>query len=494
MSLLPAVKLWIWVSVLASLAGWSLSALGALTRLGYVVFGFAAAAVFLAGRKAFGWEAPVGWFNWRRLQRRFRRWLPASFALLSLLVFLGGALYPPSNHAGFTYRTPRVLHWLMAGHWHWIHTPDYRMNDRACGFEWLTAPLILFTKTDRALFLINFLSFLLLPGLTFSVFTRLGVRPRAAWYWMWLLPTGYSFLLQAGSTANDTFPTVYALAAVDFGLRAWGRDASPRRPPSASHGRLGEASLPSRRASDLWLSILAAGLLTGAKASNLTLLLPWAIVVAPSLPVLLRRPLATAGVVLLAGAVSFLPSAALNVRYCGDWSGLSLEKQGMDMKNPLVGVWGNALLLLKNFVPPFFPLAGKWNASALTVLPRAVVEPMKANFEPGFHRWDSLAQLRATLPKELRVVGFLGHGDDVDISLWRPFFSRRVEHILLQDTPEQIRQRHIEYIVVSGGYLAGSGMQLAEWLQRTGAEVLGKATVTQTVTRGPQPWYVVRLR
>ena len=72
------------------------------------------------------------------------------------------------------------------------------MNDRACGIEWLTAPLLLFTRCDRALFLLNFIPFLLLPGLVFSVFRRLGVRARVAWHWMWLLPTGYIFLLQAG--------------------------------------------------------------------------------------------------------------------------------------------------------------------------------------------------------------------------------------------------------------------------------------------------------
>jgi hypothetical protein len=631
MSLLPVVKLWIWVSTLATLAGWSLSALGALNRMGYLVFALLAAAVFVAGRNALGWELPVGWFNGRKLARRFRRWLPASFAGLTLLVFLAGALYPPSNHTSFTYRTPRVLHWLIAGHWHWIYTPDYRMNNRACGFEWMTAPLLLFTKSDRALFLLNFVAFLLLPGLIFSLFTRLGVRPRVAWHWMWLLPTGYNFLLQAGSPANDTFPTVYALAAIDFALRAW----------------------KSRRASDLGLSVLAAALLTGAKASNLTLLLPWAVVAWPLAPLLLRKPLAAVGLVLLAAVVSFLPTAALNVRYCGDWSGLKLEREGMDMKNPVVGVWGNALLLLKNFVPPFFPWAGKWNHSALTVMPQAVVKPMVANFENGFHtigempvedtaglgfgvsalvavsvaagwrrkgrderngrngsnaavpnlvrrlaliapwgsllaygmksgivdaarlispyyalllpslligagqaqvvrrrwwrgmvwlvlllalavvvtipgrplwpaqtmlsklqarlpnqrliaralevygvygnRWDSLAQVRAVLPKDLAVVGFLGHGDDVDISLWRPFFSRRVEHILLEDTPEQIRQRHIQYVVVSGGYLATRNVSLATWLLQTRAALLATFTVTQTINLGPQPWYVVRL-
>jgi len=57
----------------------------------------------------------------------------------------------------------------------------------------------------------------------------------------------------------------------------------------------------------------------------------------------------------------------------------------MNMKNPVVGVWGNALLLvLNNFVPPFFPLAGWWNQHALSVLPHFLAAPMVANFEQGF--------------------------------------------------------------------------------------------------------------
>ena len=200
------------------------------------------------------------------------------------------------------------MHWLAEGHWHWIHTPNYRMNDRCCGFEWLTAPVLLFTGSDRGLFLINFISFLLLPGLIFSVFTRLGVRPRVAWHWMWLLPTGYNFLLQAGSLGNDTFPTVYALAAVDFGLRAW----------------------ESRRPSDLWLFTAVGGVADRGQGEQPA--------VAAALGDcgfarccrwLLRRPVMTVlALVLLAATVSFLPTAVLNLRYCGDWSGLALEHAG----------------------------------------------------------------------------------------------------------------------------------------------------------------------
>ncbi|HOC57798.1 MAG TPA: hypothetical protein PKI20_19420 [Verrucomicrobiota bacterium] len=631
MSFLPLIKLWIWVSALATLAGWALSAVGQLNRVGYLVFGGLAAVAFWLGRRVSGGKPLRTGFKWSKARRRFGRWLPACFLGLAVLIFLGGALYPPSNHTAMTYRTPRVLHWLMEGQWHWIETPNYRLNNRACGLEWLTAPLMLFTKSDRGLFLVNFVPFLLLPGLVFSMFTRLGVRGRVAWNWMWLLPTGYSFIVQAGGAGNDTFPAVYALAAVDFALRAW----------------------ESRRASDLWLSFLSAALLTGAKASNLTLLLPCAIVVFPLLPLLLRRAGGTVLVLLLAGAVSFLPTAALNVHYCGDWSGMVLEREGMDMKNPLVGIWGNALLLLSNnFVPTFFPLAGWWNRSALTVLPHAITDPMVANFEGGFmvlgemptedwaglgfgvsvllaasvvmtllrrgpaagrgsragsrwvpgwvrwcallapwvsllaycvksgmvtparlispyyalllpslllgarpaeivrsrwwrwmvggvlllallvvvvtpgrplwpartilskvlnarpgqrtaqraldvysvydKRWDPLAKVRERLPDGLTVVGFMGNPDDIDISLWRPFFERRVKHFLPEDTLSEIRQRDIQYAVVNGGNLAAIGLPLAAWLERTGAEVVDTVSAALTVTHGPQPWHIVR--
>ncbi|HOX56944.1 MAG TPA: hypothetical protein P5205_12155 [Candidatus Paceibacterota bacterium] len=628
MSFLPLVRVWIWVSVLASVAGWGLSALGQLNRAGYAAFAVVAAIGIWLGRRKLRWVVAEPVFNWRKARVRFRRWLPACFLGLAFLVLLGGALYPPSNHTAMSYRTPRVLHWLAEGNWHWIHTPNYRMNLRCCGIEWLSAPVLLFMKSDRALFLINFVSFLLLPGLTYSVLTRLGVRRQVAWWWMWLLPTGYSFLLQAGSLGNDAYPAVYALAAVDFGLRAW----------------------ESRRLSDLCLSILSAALLTGAKATNLPLLLPCGLVVLGLVPLLLRRPAMTFATVLLGATVSFLPTAALNMRYCGDWSGLNMEKTGMDMKSPVVGIWGNALLLAKNFVPPFLPQAGWWNHSARSIVPPAITSRMDRSFEEGYlglgempvedttgigfgiswlvvisvlaawlirskaqgawtgsrfiprqlrwllvvapwgallaycmksgivdagrlisayyalllplllisarqaeivrRRWwrvmacgvvllavpvlvltpgrplwpaqtilsrlvawkpdqrllkraltvysvydvrsDTLAGVRAMLPAGLSVVGFVGTCDDIDISLWRPFGSRRVKHILLSDSLEQIRSRQILYAVVGEANLLENNTTLAAWQARTGAQVVATTTATMTVSQGPRNWSLVR--
>jgi hypothetical protein len=362
MPFLQPVKIWIWLAALASLAGWILSAFGQLNRAGYLIFFAAAFAVVFLWRRKNPPQNDSKKFNWKKFSRRFHRPLPCALAALALLIFFGGAIYPPSNYTGLTYRVARVLQWLAHDGWWWIHSPNYRMNDRACGIEWIYAPLVLFTKSDRLLFLVNFIPFLLLPGLVFSVFTRLGVCPRVAWQWMWLLPTGYNFLLQAGSMANDTYPTVFALAALDFALRAW----------------------KSRRTLDLWHSILAAALLTGAKASNLPLLLPWAIAIFPLLPLLRRKIFATALICLVAATLSFLPNAILNFHFCGDWTGGNLEDPRLTMKNPLVGIYGNAFqLALDNLAPPVFPMAHWWNEHATAFLPQFLTVASK-HFDDGF--------------------------------------------------------------------------------------------------------------
>lgn len=363
MTFLPWVRIWILISAFASASGWLLSAVGELSPLGYAVAGLFSAACLYAGRHQLAGQ--FGCFASNRSRRRFRRFLPLAFVILAALVLLGGILYAPSNYDALTYRLPRVLHWLAEGRWHWIPTVNDRMNDRSCGFEWLMAPVLLFTHSDRLLFLINFVPFLLLPGLVFSVFTRLGVSGRVAWQWMWLLPTGYNFLLQAGSLANDAYAAVYALAALDFALRA----------------------RSSRRFADVGFSTLAVALLTGAKSGDLPLVLPWLVVFTPVASKLLVRPLAGCFLIVAALLVSFLPTAGLNYVNCGDWTGLSLESPQIVMRHPLAGILGNSLVFISsNFVPTIFPLAGWWNQSVLSWLPAGFGSLLQSNFEPAFQK------------------------------------------------------------------------------------------------------------
>ncbi len=339
---------WIWSCAYLNFAGWILSAIGQLNAKGYIVVLVTGGLAFFAGNAVGPAEAAAKFQRrFKTFRHRFQRPLPFAFLILSAMAFLGGAIYAPTNYDALAYRLPRVLHWLAAGQWHWIHADFDRVNDRACGIEWVSAPWIAIFKTDRFLFLINVVSFLFLPGLAFSVLTRLGVRARAAWHWMWIAPTGYCFLLQAGSIANDAFSAPFALAAIDFALRA----------------------KSSKSARCFFSSILAAALMTGAKASNLPLLLPWAIAIVPALKILVRRPVASAAICVLAASASFIPSAILNQRFCHDWSGASLE--GHQAPGSLAIRFGANIVLVtsENVVPPIFPQAARWNELVRRVIP-----------------------------------------------------------------------------------------------------------------------------
>lgn len=373
------VAIWVFLCAFLSCTGWVLSGLHSLNRAGYLVaFGLGLVGM-LAARQRLGWQ--TGWqLNARKLWRRFTRPLPLAFLLLAGLAILGGALHAPSNYDGLTYRTPRVLHWLAAEQWHWVQTSFPRLNVRAAGYEWVTAPLIAFFQTDRLNFMISGISLLLLPGLSFSILRRLGVRSRVAWCWMWLLPTGYTYLLQAGSIGNDLFGAVFGFAAIDFALRA----------------------RVSGRVECLWLSLLAAALATGAKSINLPLGLPWLMALGPALKLVWRKPVGTLLVAVVAVMASLVPISWLNIRYCGDWGGQVLEHSAFGGQ-PFLRLAANTIgFTLQNFTPPVFPFAKAANHFLAEARPAWLAARMDAAFEPGAAKFQ-LVELQT---EEFAGLGF----------------------------------------------------------------------------------------
>lgn len=394
--------LYCWFFVVASFNffGWILGATGWLNKTGYLLtVSVIGIVVFFWGRSARKSCTPFSWS--RQLKRRLGRPLPICFSILAILILISGLIHGPNNYDALSYRIPRVLNWLSEGNWHWIHTHDPRMNTRICGAEWLIAPWIALTGTDRWIFLINWSAFLLLPGLVFSVFYRLGVKPRVAWNWMWLLPTGYHFALQAGGNANDILGSLYALAAVNFALRASQKSS----------------------AWDGWFAMVAAALLTSSKLSNLPLLLPIALALLPATRCLLKRPLRTAAVCVIAATVSLLPTAWINFTHCGDWSGDVLERKAdqaalflpagddgekvqaeefiFKVKDPLIGVSVNSIkMFLDNLCPPVFPMASWWNRHVLNWIPGEWRTRLLQNFAP------TVFQQRELQAEESAGLGF----------------------------------------------------------------------------------------
>jgi len=349
---------WIVVSAFFSCSGWLLSAIGQLNTVGYGLVLAVGIALWLGfGRRVCGgvqWKLTAG-----KLRRRYAHAFPALFLLFACLAVLGGILYAPNNYDALTYRFPRILNWLAEHRWHWIATRDGRMNFSATGFEWLMTPLFALTGSDRFLFLINSVSYALLPGLTYATFIRLGVGKRQAWVWMWLLPCTYGLVLQAGSIGNDAFAVVYLLSSICFALKF----------------------RESGKAWDFWVGMIAAALLTGAKASNLPLLLPWALASLPSLRLLKARPFGSALVAIVCIMVSFLPVAWQNAKNTGDWTGEPSNKPGIKVINPYYGLVGNSLqLVCQNVMPPVMPAAELWNGMVAGWLQSPRRAPLLRNF------------------------------------------------------------------------------------------------------------------
>jgi hypothetical protein len=330
-----AVFLWLCWCVYFNCAGWVLSAAHELNFFGYALAACLGIAALLGWRKKTSAKIfPTA--NCQKLRRRSRRPLPAVFMLVAALVFLGGVLYAPGNYDALTYRLPRMLNWLAAGHWIWIPTANDRMNYSATAWEWTAMPIFALLRSDRGLFLINAIGFLLMPGLLFSVFRQLGVTRRVAWTWMWILPLAYGYVTQAGGIGNDFAGTLFGLISIYYGLRA-------RR---------------SQDVQNVWLAALAAALMTGVKLSNLPLLLPCLVAVWPALPRLRERW--TAGVAVMAAAVliSAAPVMALNRLHTGSWSGDPKNLFHLQIKNPAAAFLGNGILLLQqSFMPPVLPEA-----------------------------------------------------------------------------------------------------------------------------------------
>ncbi len=334
------LAVWILWSAWCTLCGWGLSILGHLDRAGYG----AALVLFAAGlffsRRYWLVAAQRPLFLLRR--STYRRLAPKLWLLLVLISLAEGLGHHGDNFDYLTYRATRLLHWWWAHHWYWIDSTNLRENFSAPGFEWLMAPIFVLFHTDRPFFLINLVSYVMLPGLVFSVFRTLGVNGRVAWWSMWVLPAGLCYALEAGGLGNDMFCCVYLLAAFHY----------------AGQARSGSVVAMS-------LAILSAALLTDAKASNIPLVLPWLVLVALSWR---RFPHDARGWGVLAGAslIGLLVSAAvimaLNYHFTGDYAGDPTDWEGMKIKNPLLGLLGTGIMTaVSNFSPPFLPHEILWH-------------------------------------------------------------------------------------------------------------------------------------
>jgi len=317
---------WLIWSTWASATGWALSAVGQLHGGGYLL-----ALPFLIVPSVMWWRhsSAGGWIRLKpfKLRGRALQWVYIGIALMSLAAAL---IYIPWSFDAVTYRLPRVLYWLEERQWYWIGTIDGRLDYSSCGLEWQMIPVMLLTQTDRCLFLLSYLPFLLLPGLTYLGGRTLGMGRRPMLIWMWLLPCAYCIVLQSSGLQNDGYTTCYTVACLAF------------------------AGVAIRRKDPLACALagIAAALLTGAKLSNLPLMLPLGILflVAACSSGFFKRPIAAS--LLAMAAVSFLPLAALSLKNTGNWTGDPNDQWGFRTGNPVAATLANLILAANDMSHP----------------------------------------------------------------------------------------------------------------------------------------------
>lgn len=365
--------------------GWALSAFGWLNHWGYSLSALATLVFLLLRHK----HLFAGSKNLLRLprRRRFRRLPSLLYAIVFCMALLGGILYAPSNYDALGYRLPRMLQWIAEGGWHWIHTSHAAVNTRSSVSEWISLPLLLFSSSDRLLFLPNIISFALLPGLVFGILTRLGLSRRVAWPWMWIFPSGYCFAFQAGSIGNDLIGAVLFLSGIFYALKA-------RKNRSWQH---------------FALACIGMALATGSKTSNVPLGLPWLIAILPAIPLVWRFPFRSLALAPVLITLSFIPNAWLNHKHCGDWTGLKVEPVFMRGGDPLLYVsWNIPYLVIQNLTPPILPINQIWNQAVRKRIPPELNERLENNFEPDASKWAmSETMMEENGPLGLGVVSLL---------------------------------------------------------------------------------------
>lgn len=342
----------------AAAAGWIASALGALQG---AVYSALLAGIFLVLLWSTSSPDSVPRRKVARIRlARFLRPLPLVFAAIFATCALGGLWNTPSNYDYLSYRLPRVLHWLSESAWHWIETPNQRLNCSGANAEWLMLPSLLLTRGDRWSFLVNLLCFGLMPTGIFAAMSGIGIGVRAAWYAMWAIPSAYCFVSQAAGTGNDLTGAAFFVFAITLACRAR---------TTKSNG---------------WLlaSVLAMAFCTGIKATNIPLVLPWLVLVWPILVSSLRRQTArTAAVATASVLCSFAPIAALNFHYTGSWKGQLEEQTSLEAGSIASGWIGNSLAILSGALqPPLLPQPELPNRLINEAVPPKVDEVLARDF------------------------------------------------------------------------------------------------------------------
>lgn len=121
--------------------------------------------------------------------------------------------------------------------------------------------------------------------------------------------------------------------------------------------------------------------------------------------------------------------------------------------------------------------------------PNALLTRIDVVYSTYRSRADVLAPVRDLIPAEVTTVGFIADADEPEVSLWRPFGSRkRVVDVIDLEKREALP----DYCVVLDSWVKESRrMPLGEWAELMRLHEVGRRTISMRARDEPQVWAVL---
>jgi hypothetical protein len=143
---------------------------------------------------------------------------------------------------------------------------------------------------------------------------------------------------------------------------------------------------------------------------------------------------------------------------------------------------------------PLFPVGLVSALMTRVHVPTGIVTRYDEVYQVYAARADAFRDLLAALPASERTIGFVQAGDDSEVSLWRPFGSRKVVEVKPSDSVDSIRARGVHYVVVGQDALeVRYKTTLADILSNWSGTLVEQKEIILMAHEGAKTWYLIRL-
>jgi hypothetical protein len=160
----------------------------------------------------------------------------------------------------------------------------------------------------------------------------------------------------------------------------------------------------------------------------------------------------------------------------------------------ILSIATTTLLVVVTPPRPLWPAVTILRNAGATASAHRLLQRAWAVYSVYGNRADSFAPAREMLPVTANPLGMMTF-DDPETSLWRPFGSRRIRHVTGSDSVQSVRERNIEYILVSATVLeTHHQMTIEDLIHRLDGELVQTFPLFLRAGTGVKDWYLVRIR